>query len=385
MDPIIYLDHAATTPVDPAVRKAMDPWFAQDFGNPTTLYAHGVRADEAVEGARQTIAHAIGAQRPQEVYFTAGGTESINWALKGIALERVRGHILTSAIEHSAVRETCLWLAERGFELTILPVAHDGVVDPAEVRRALRSDTILVTLMHANNEIGTIEPIEEVGSVLTDSEAAFHVDAVQTVAHLPIDVQQLRCDLLSASGHKLYGPKGTGFLYARSGIRLGPLLHGGGQERELRSGTHNVPGIIGLAKALEVSTRLLETETQQLTALSRRLIDGILERIPGATLNGSTERRLPSNVHFTFENTQGEALVLGLDLAGICVSTGSACSTVSLEPSHVLKAIGLSDEQALASVRFTLGRSTTEEQIDAVLEVLPEEVNRLRAMSPRAL
>ncbi|HIE50221.1 MAG TPA: cysteine desulfurase NifS [Armatimonadetes bacterium] len=379
----IYLDHAATTPVHPEVGEAMLPYLTERFGNASTLYSFGREAKEALEEAREKVASLIGAN-PQEVFFTSGGTESDNWALIGVmfARERKGRHLITSAIEHHAVLETCRFLERRGFEVTYLPVDADGLVDPEEVKKALRPDTVLVSIMHANNEIGTIEPLEEIGEMLQQREVLFHTDAVQTVGSIPVDVKALQVNLLSLSGHKLYGPKGVGALYIRRGTRIWPFIHGGGQERNRRAGTENVAGIVGLGKACELAAVDLEERAERLKQLREQLIEGLFARIEDIRLNGHRTRRLPNNVNICVEGVEGESMLLMLDWEGIAVSTGSACSSGSLEPSHVLEAIGVPPAIAQGSLRFTFGRENSEEDVERVLEVLPPIVTRLREMSP---
>jgi len=361
----------------------MLPYLTERFGNASTLYSFGREAKEALEEAREKVASLIGAN-PQEVFFTSGGTESDNWALIGVmfARERKGRHLITSAIEHHAVLETCRFLERRGFEVTYLPVDADGLVDPEEVKKALRPDTVLVSIMHANNEIGTIEPLEEIGEMLQQREVLFHTDAVQTVGSIPVDVKALQVNLLSLSGHKLYGPKGVGALYIRRGTRIWPFIHGGGQERNRRAGTENVAGIVGLGKACELAAVDLEERAERLKQLREQLIEGLFARIEDIRLNGHRTRRLPNNVNICVEGVEGESMLLMLDWEGIAVSTGSACSSGSLEPSHVLEAIGVPPAIAQGSLRFTFGRENSEEDVERVLEVLPPIVTRLREMSP---
>ncbi|RLC73386.1 MAG: cysteine desulfurase NifS [Chloroflexi bacterium] len=379
----IYLDYAATTPTHPEVVQAMLPYFTENFGNPSSVHSLGQEASLAVEEAREKVAHLIGA-RPQEIFFTSGGTEANNLAIKGVALaNQNRGnHIITTPIEHHSVLETCKFLEESGFEITYLPVDGQGLVDPGNVRKALTPKTMLISIMLANNEVGTIEPLAEIGKIAREAEVYFHTDAVQAVGHIPVDVEELGVDLLSASAHKLYGPKGIGALYIRKGTRLVPLAHGGEQESGHRAGTENVPGIVGFGKAAEIAEGEMEEEAKRLASLRDRLITGVLSSVERAWLNGHPIQRLPNNANLSFEFIEGESLMLSLDLESICVSTGSACSSTSLAPSHVLLAMGLPPEKALSSLRITLGRWTTEEDIEQVLEALPRAVARLRAMSP---
>ncbi len=379
----IYLDYAATTPVHPEVTKAMLPYFTEVFGNPSSIYADGLEAKEAIEEARVKVAKLIGA-RDEEIVFTGGGTEADNFALEGVAFanESKGNHIITSSIEHHAVMETCKFLGKRGFKITYLPVNEYGIVDPDSVRKAITDKTILISIMHANNEVGTIEPIAEIGRVAQEAKVYFHTDAVQTVGHIPVDVNELGVDLLSMSAHKLYGPKGVGALYIRKGTKLTPFMHGGDQERNRRASTENVPGIVGFGKAAELALPEMDQEAQRLTGLRDRLIKGLQERIDRIHLNGHPANRLPNNVNVSIDFVEGESILLNLDLEGISASTGSACTSSSLEPSFVLLAMGLSHEQAHGSLRFTLGKWTTEEDINRVLEVSPGVITKLRAMSP---
>jgi cysteine desulfurase len=379
----IYLDNAATTPTDVKVLEAMLPFFSQVYGNPSSLHAFGQEAKHAIEEARYITAQFIGASQ-EEIIFTSGGTESDNSAIKGVAYARrdSGNHIITSRIEHHAVLETCHFLEEQGFHVTYIPVDEFGLVDPADVKKAITGKTILISIMHANNEIGTIEPIAEVGKIAREEGIYFHTDAVQTFGRLPIDVGELNVDLLSASGHKLYGPKGVGVLYIRKGIRMLPFMHGGDQEQGRRASTHNVPGIVGFGKAVELAKGEMAKEIERLTLLRDKLIKGILDKIEYARLNGHLKKRLPNNVNVSISYVEGESMLLNLDMEGIACSTGSACTSSSLEPSHVLAAIGLSHELARGSLRFSLGRLTSEDDIDHVLKVLPGIVRKLRAMSP---
>jgi len=381
----IYLDYAATTPLHPEVLKAMLPYLTEIYGNPSSVHSLGQEAKEALEQSRQKLANLIGA-RNEEIVFTSGGTEADNLAIKGVAFaNRQKGdHIITSRIEHHAVIETCRWLEKEGFSVTYLPVDAHGTVSPDDVRRALTSRTILISIMHANNEIGTIEPIAEISKIAHEAEVYLHTDAVQTVGHIPVNVNELGVHLLSLSAHKFYGPKGVGALYVRKGTKIASVLHGGGQEKGYRSGTENIAGIVGLGKAAELAKQEMVEEMPRLTALRDYLIDGILNNISDVRLNGHPVERLPNNVHISVAYVEGEAMLLNLDLAGICVSTGSACSSVRLEPSHVLTALGLTPTQAHGSIRFTLGKWTTKADIDTVLHVFPQVVSKLRALSPLA-
>jgi cysteine desulfurase len=377
------MDHSATTPVDPAVREAMLPYFSEKFGNPSSLYSIGREARRAIEEARQKVADLIGAKK-EEIIFTGSGTESDNLAIKGVAFKnRKKGnHIITSSIEHHAVLHACKYLETQGFRVTYLPVSKEGLVNPADVERAITPETTLITVMHANNEIGTIQPVEEIGKIAREKNIPFHTDAVQTAGKLPINVDALGVNLLSMSAHKIYGPKGVGALYIRKGTFIEPQLHGGGHERNLRSSTENVPGIVGFGKACELAKQHLPDEAK-LAGLRDRLIKGILE-IKDSYLNGHPAKRLPNNANFRFSYIEGESMVLNLDMKGISASTGSACSSTSLEPSHVLLAIGLKPEEAHGSLRLTLGLGNTQEDVDYVVSVLPEIVNKLRMISPLA-
>jgi cysteine desulfurase len=379
----IYMDYAATTPMLPEVAAAMQPYFSQKFGNPSSIHSMGQEAADAVEAARSQIAALI-ACGPDDIVFTGGGTEADNHAIKGVCLAgREKGnHIITTAIEHHAVLYACNFMKSLGFEVTVVPVDKYGMVDPGDIRKAITAKTLLVSVMHANNEVGAIQPIEEIGRVTRDAGLYFHVDAVQTAGHLPIDVDRMGIDLLSASAHKLYGPKGVGMLYIRPGTRIVPLLHGGEQENERRAGTENVAGIAGFGKAAGIALAEMEKEADRLTGYRDRLIDSVLGRVADSYLNGHRTSRLPNNTNFSFDFIEGEAIIMYLDADGICASTGSACSSASSEPSHVLMALGIPVERARGSVRFTLGRWTSTEDIDRVVEALPRIVEKLRAMSP---
>jgi cysteine desulfurase len=381
---LIYLDNAATTPVHPEVLGAMIPFLTTQYANPSTLYTFGREAREAVETARAQVAALINAD-PAEIYFTSGATESDNWAIMSTAqaTESKGKQIITTPIEHHAVLGTCEHLKRtRGYDLVVVPVDGEGLVDPEAVRRAITDETVLITIMHSNNEIGVIEPIAEIGRIAGEKGILFHTDATQSVGKAPIDVRELGVDMLSLSGHKLYGPKGIGALYVRKGIRLPPYLHGGAQEGSKRAGTHNVPGIVGLGKACEIALATMAEESARMQALRDRLIDGITELIPDVRLNGSREKRLPNNTNMSIAGIEGESMILMLDYHGICVSSGSACTSGSLAASHVLLAIGVPHELAHGSLRLTLGHENTQEDVDKVLEVLPTIVERLRAMSP---
>jgi len=376
----IYLDNAATTPVDREVIEEMLPYFTQKYGNASSLHSFGREARDAIERSRERVAELIGA-KSEEIIFTAGGTESDNIAIKGIAFRKGKGHIITSQIEHPAVMATCQHLERKGFDVTYLPVDRYGMVNPEDVENAIRDDTILLTIMHANNEIGTIEPIEQIARIAKERGIPFHTDAVQSVGKIPVDVSKLDVDMLSISSHKIYGPKGVGALFIKEGLSLEPVMHGGGHEKGLRPSTENVPGIVGLGKACELAESRMEEDMKNMIRLRNKLIEGVLE-IEESYLNGHPEKRLPNNAHFRFEAVEGESLLLSLDDKGIAGSTGSACSSKKLKPSHVLLAIGLNEVQAHGSLRLTLGRENTEEEIDYVIETLPEIVEKLRAMSP---
>ncbi len=381
----IYLDNAATTACAPEVVAAMMPYFTQVFGNASSIHAWGREAKRAVEAARRQVAKALNAAVPQEILFTAGGSESDNWAIKGAAFARQeRGrHIITTAIEHHAVLHTCQWLEKQGFEVTYLPVDACGRVSAAQVEKALRPDTVLVSVMTANNEVGTIQPVAEIGEICRARGVLFHTDAVQAVGAIPVDVQAMNVDLLSLSAHKFHGPKGVGALYVRRGVKLDNLIHGGAQERGMRAGTENLPGIVGLGRAIELATGSLAENAARIICLRERLIAGIRERVSDVRLNGHPTERLPGNCNLSFGQVEGEALLLRLDLAGIAGSSGSACTSGTLDPSHVLLAMGLSPAAAHGSLRLTLGTDATDADIDAVLERLPPIVEDLRAMTRR--
>ncbi len=380
----IYLDHAATTPLDPQVLEKMLPYLTEYFGNPSSIHSFGRDTRKAVEDARAIVAKEIGADGPQEIIFTGGGSESDNLAIKGVALaNRERGsHIITTAIEHHAVYDTTHFLEKEGFKVTYLPVDADGLVNVNDLINRLTDQTILVSIMHANNEVGTIQPIAEIGRILRERKILFHTDAVQSVGSIPVNVKELSVDMLSMAAHKFYGPKGVGALYVRKGVKLAPVIHGGAQERNRRAGTENVAGIVGLAKALQLANEHLAENQPRITELRDYLIDKVLEKFEHVRLNGHRTQRLPGNVNFSFEFIEGESLLLNLDLKGIAASSGSACTSGSLEPSHVLLGMGICHEIAHGSLRLTIGKSNTKEEIDYVLEVLPEIVNKLRDMSP---
>lgn len=379
----VYMDHAATTPVDPLVVKAMLPYFSECFGNASSLHSFGRDAFEAVEAARQKVADLIGAEK-NEIIFTSGGTESDNLAIKGVAYRnRDKGnHIITTSIEHPAVLETCRHMESEGFKVTYLPVDRFGIIDLADLEKAITEKTILITIMHANNEMGTIEPVEEIGRIAREHRVYFHTDAVQTVGKIPIDVKSMNTDMLSMSAHKIYGPKGVGALYMAKGIQCEPIIHGGGHERGMRSSTENVAGIVGFGKATELAKERMATDMSYLTDLRNKLTKGVLESIQESYLNGHPSKRLPNNAHFRFTAIEGESLIMGLDAKGIAGSTGSACSSKKLETSHVLLAIGLNEVEAHGSLRLTLGRENTSDDVDYVLNALQEVVGNLRSMSP---
>ena len=377
----IYLDHAATTQVSEPVLEAMIPFFKNSWGNASSVYGTGREARKAVEKARRQVAEAIGAE-PREILFTGCGSESDNLAVKGtaFALKEKGRHIITTAIEHPAVLNTCRWLEKHGFEVTYIYPDKKGLIDPEQIRLSIREDTILISMMAANNEIGTIEPVAEVGAVAREKGICFHTDAVQAAGAVPISVNEWNADLLSISAHKFHGPKGTGALYVRHGTHIDSLIHGGEQERGLRAGTENVPGIVGLGAAIEIASRNLKQNVVRTAFLRDRLIDRILAEIPGTKLNGAREGRLPNNCNISFDRIDGEALLLRLDLAGIAASSGSACTAGSQEISHVLKAIGLTDQEAKGSLRLTTGTGNTEEEIDETVTAIHEIVNDLRSL-----
>jgi cysteine desulfurase len=379
----IYLDYAATTPTHPEVVKAMLPYFTDAFGNPSSIHSLGQETKAAIEEARDKVARLIGA-RSEEIVFTSGGTEADNFAVKGVAYaNRQRGnHIITTSIEHHAVLEPCKFLEGQGFEVTYLPIDKYGLVDPEDVRKAITDKTVLISVMHANNEIGTIEPIPEIAKIAQRQEIYFHTDAVQTIGHIPVNVDVLGVDLLSISAHKIYGPKGIGALYIRKGTRIVPFMHGGEQERGRRASTENVPAIVGFGKAVEIAESEMQDEMERLTSLRDELIRGLFERMEGIYLNGHPSQRLPSYVNISVEFVEGESMAISLDLDGIAASTGSACASNAVEASHVLLALGLPAWLCHGSLRLSLGRETTREDMERVLEVLPRIVSRLRAMSP---
>lgn len=383
MKEVIYLDNAATTQVLPEVLQEMLPYFTEAFGNPSAVYTFASGAKGAVDKAREQVAKLIGA-KPEEIYFTAGGSESDNWALKATAeayKEKGR-HIITTAIEHHAILHTCQWLEQQGVEVTYLPVDEKGVVSPQEVEKAIRPDTILISVMAANNEIGTIESLKEIGAIAKEHGILFHTDAVQAFGHIPLDVEALNIDMLSASGHKIHGPKGVGILYIRKGVKIRSFVHGGAQERKRRAGTHNVPGIVGMGKAAELAGTHMQENNEKIVALRNHLIDRVLKEIPYTRLNGHEINRLPNNANFCFRFIEGESMLILLDQKGICGSSGSACTSGSLDPSHVLLAIGLPHEIAHGSLRLTLSEKNTLEEIDYTVDQLKAIIERLRGMSP---
>jgi len=379
----IYMDHSATTPVDPDVFNAMIPYYTDIYGNASSVHSQGQKAARAVENAREQVASLIGAS-PGEIIFTSGGTEADNQALiTFMSSNQKQGrHIITSAIEHHAVLHTCEYLVKQGFELTVLPVNQEGLVEPDTLRAALRPDTALVSIMHANNEVGTIQAIPELAAITHEVGAVFHTDAVQTVGKIPVNVKDMGVDLLSASSHKLYGPKGSGCLFAKKGVRIGSYLYGGGHERNMRAGTVNVPGVVGFGKAAELAQQRLPQNQAALKDLSQRLTQGILDAIPNTRLTGHPVHRLPGSVSVCFDYVEGESILLMLDSYGIMASSGSACTSGSLDPSHVLLALGLAHETAHGSLRLTMGKDNTQEDVDYVLQVLPNIIKNLRLMSP---
>ena len=383
MEKLVYMDNAATTPVKKEVVDAMLPYFTEFYGNPSSVYSLGSKSKVALEQSREAIAKVINA-KPRELFFTAGGTESDNWALKGVAYANKNkgNHIITSKVEHHGILHTCEYLEEQGFEVTYLDVDKYGMIDIDELKAAIKEETILISIMFANNEIGTIQPIKEIGRIAKDENVYFHTDAVQAVGHLEIDVDELNIDLLSMSAHKLYGPKGIGALYVRTGVKMDPLISGGAQERRRRAGTENVPAVVGMAKAVELAYENLEEKNTKLIKLRDRMIGKIQENISYTVLNGHPTERLPGNVNISIEFIEGESLLLSLDMENIAASSGSACTSGSLDPSHVLLAIGLTHEVAHGSLRLSLGDFNTEEEVDYVVEKLIEIVDRLRMMSP---
>ncbi len=383
MSSTIYLDNAATTPVRKEVLEAMLPYFCEEYGNASSVYSLGRNSKKALEASRETIAACFGA-KPEEIFFTSCGSESDNWALRGVAFanQNKGKHIITSSIEHHAILHTCSYLEKLGFEVTYLPVDKYGRVSLEDVKNAVREDTILISVMMANNEIGTIQPIKEIGAFAKEKGIIFHTDAVQAAGHIKIDVNDMNIDLMSVSGHKLGAQKGIGLMYIRKGTKIGNFMFGGAQEKNRRAGTENIPAIVGFAKAVEIACGSVEEENARLTALRDKLIDGLLKEIPYSRLNGHRTERLPGNCNISFEFIEGESILMLLDMKGICASSGSACTSGSLDPSHVLLATGLKHEEAHGSIRFSLGYQNTEADVDAVLKELPPIVERLRGMSP---
>lgn len=379
----IYLDYAATTPTDPEVLKAMEPYFFEKFGNPSSIHGFGQEAKKAIESSRKILAEFIGA-KPEEIVFTSGGTESNNFAVKGVAYanEKKGNHIITSAIEHHAVSEPCKFLEKHGFKVTYIGVDKNGIVNPEDIRKSITDKTILISIMHANNEIGSIQPIKEIGKIAREKEILFHTDAVQAVGHIPVNVNDLEVDLLSLSAHKFYGPKGVGALYIRKGTKIEKFFHGGDQESKRRGSTHNTPGIVGLGRAIEICSTRMSVEIEQQKKMRDKIINELKNKIPEIQLNGHPTQRLPNNVNYSIKYIEGESILLNLDMMGIACSTGSACTSSSLEPSHVLLATGLSHDLAHGSLRITLGRWTTEQDVDYLLENLPGVIDKLRKMSP---
>ena len=380
---IIYLDHAATTYVKPEVFEAMKPYFSEHFGNASSIYSIGRDSKKAVEEAREKVAKALGAEA-REIFFTGSGSEADNWAIKGVAAaNKNKGkHIITSSIEHPAIINTCKYLEGEGFEVTYLPVDSDGLISLEDLKKAIKDTTILISIMFANNEIGTIQPIKEIGAIAREKGILFHTDAVQAVGNVAINVNDMNIDLLSLSAHKFYGPKGVGALYVRKGVKISSLIHGGAQERGKRASTENLPGIVGLGKAIELARENMEAYNKKLLELRERTIEGLMAKVPYIKLNGHRTNRLPGNVNISFQFIEGESLLLMLDMMGVCGSSGSACSSGSLDPSHVLMAIGLSHEIAHGSLRLTFGDENTQEDVDYILEEIPKVVSRLRDMSP---
>ncbi len=379
----IYFDHAATTPVKQEVLAAMLPYFSERYGNPSSIHSLGRENRKTIEDAREKVALALNAL-PKEIFFTSGGSESDNWAIKGVAYanQNKGKHIITTNIEHHAVLNTCKYLERQGFEVTYVPVKENGIVDVEDIKKAIRPDTILISVMFANNEIGTIQPIKEIGTLARENGIYFHTDAVQAIGNIPVDVKDMNIDILSLSAHKFYGPKGVGVLYIRDGVRIHSFIHGGEQERGKRASTENVAGIVGLGKAIEMASTNIDNYNGKLLKLRDRAMKEILEKVPYSRLNGDAERRLPGNVNISFEFVEGESILLSLDMKNVCASSGSACTSGSLDPSHVLLAIGLPHEIAHGSLRLTFGEENTDSDIDYLIDVLPPIIEKLRAMSP---
>ena len=378
------MDHGAGMPLDSRVFEAMKPYFLENYGNPSSSHSFGNSAKEALAASREKVAQLVGAEKPQEIIFTSGGTESNNLAIKGVAFRnRAKGnHIITTAIEHISIINICKYLQKQGFEVSYVPVDKEGKVDLEKLKTAINDKTILISVMYANGEIGTIQPIKEIGEVAREKNVIFHVDAVAAAGKVPINVKEENIDILSLSSNDMYGPKGMGALYIKKGTKIQPVTQGGGQERGLRSGTENIPGIIGMGKAAEIAKKEMQREGERLTRLRDKLIKGVLDKIEYSFLNGHPVERLPNNANLRFSYIEGESLILGLDMHGIQVSSGSACTSKTLEPSHVLLAIGLAHEEAHGSLVFTMGKQNSEEDVNYVLEVLPDVVKRLRALSP---
>ena len=378
----VYLDYSATTPTDPRVVEEMIPYFTEHFGNPSSIYSTGLEAKDAIEHAREQVAHLINAE-PKELIFTSGGTESDNWALIATArrLQHKGKHIITSAIEHHAILHSCEYLAKEGFDITYVGVDHDGLVDPAEVEAAIRPDTILISIMYVNNEVGSVQPITEIGAIAKKHGVLFHTDAVQALGNVPIDVKTMNIDMMSMSSHKIYGPKGIGAIYVRSGVNLPTYIHGGAQERKKRAGTENVPGIVGFGKAAELACQNFNTHVAHVSKLRDHFVDRVLNEIPYTYFNGSKDHRHPGNANITFEYVEGESILLYLDFAGVSCSSGSACSSRSLQPSHVLTAMGIPVELIHGSIRFTFGNPTTMEDVDYTVDKLKGIIEKLRGIS----
>ncbi|MCI6711481.1 MAG: cysteine desulfurase NifS [Anaerovoracaceae bacterium] len=378
----VYLDYSATTPTDPRVVEEMIPYFTEHFGNPSSIYSTGLEAKDAIEHAREQVAHLINAE-PKELIFTSGGTESDNWALIATAhrLQHKGKHIITSAIEHHAILHSCEYLAKEGFDITYVGVDHDGLVDPAEVEAAIRPDTILISIMYVNNEVGSVQPITEIGAIAKKHGVLFHTDAVQALGNVPIDVKTMNIDMMSMSSHKIYGPKGIGAIYIRSGVNLPTYIHGGAQERKKRAGTENVPGIVGFGKAAELACQNFNTHVAHVSKLRDHFVDRVLNEIPYTYFNGSKDHRHPGNANITFEYVEGESILLYLDFAGVSCSSGSACSSRSLQPSHVLTAMGIPVELIHGSIRFTFGNPTTMEDVDYTVDKLKGIIEKLRGIS----
>ena len=378
----VYLDYSTTTPTDPRVVEEMIPYFTEHFGNPSSIYSTGLEAKDAIEHAREQVAHLINAE-PKELIFTSGGTESDNWALIATArrLQHKGKHIITSAIEHHAILHSCEYLAKEGFDITYVGVDHDGLVDPAEVEAAIRPDTILISIMYVNNEVGSVQPITEIGAIAKKHGVLFHTDAVQALGNVPIDVKTMNIDMMSMSSHKIYGPKGIGAIYIRSGVNLPTYIHGGAQERKKRAGTENVPGIVGFGKAAELACQNFNTHVAHVSKLRDHFVDRVLNEIPYTYFNGSKDHRHPGNANITFEYVEGESILLYLDFAGVSCSSGSACSSRSLQPSHVLTAMGIPVELIHGSIRFTFGNPTTMEDVDYTVDKLKGIIEKLRGIS----